>query len=167
VINQSNVRGSEMKSEEMKSFNAFISQNLNNAQWYEFKGLNVSAYASPDGETDKNENLAKDRANSATAAMVNEFKRNKNKENNFGKTKDQFQIVTTKEDWEGFRKLMEESTMADKDLILRVLTMYEDPDQRRKEIKNLSKTYNELADKVLPKLRRAEITMNVDKKIKN
>lgn len=54
--------------------------------------------------------------------------------------------------------------MADKDLILRVLTMYNDPDQRRKEIKNLSKTYVELAGKVLPKLRRSEITVNVDKK---
>jgi tetratricopeptide (TPR) repeat protein len=82
----------------------------------------------------------------------------------FGKTKDQYQIGTTKEDWEGFKSLMEASTMADKDLILRVLTMYSDPDQRRKEIKNLSKTYVELADKILPKLRRAEITVNVDKK---
>jgi Tfp pilus assembly protein PilF len=82
----------------------------------------------------------------------------------FGKTKEQYQIGTTKEDWEGFKSLMEASTMADKDLILRVLTMYSDPDQRRKEIKNLSKTYVELADKILPKLRRAEITVNVDKK---
>jgi tetratricopeptide (TPR) repeat protein len=163
VINQSNVRPSEMKSEEMKNFNSFINQNLGN-QWYEFKGINVSAYASPDGETDKNENLAKDRANSGSVAVMNEFKKNKNKDVNFGKTKDQYQVVTTKEDWEGFRQLMEQSTMADKDLILRVLTMYSDPDQRRKEIKNLSKTYVELADKVLPKLRRAEITVNVDKK---
>ncbi len=163
VINQSNVRPSEMKSEEMKNMNAFISKNLS-SQWYEFKGINVSAYASPDGETDKNENLAKDRATSGSNAMMNEFKKNKNKEITFGKTKDQYNVVTTKEDWEGFRQLMEESTMADKDLILRVLTMYSDPDQRRKEIKNLSKTYVELADKVLPKLRRSEITVNVDKK---
>ncbi len=163
VINQSNVRPGELKSEEMKNFNSFVSKNLGN-QWYEFKGINVSAYASPDGETDKNENLAKDRANSGSVAVMNEFKKNKNKDVNFGKTKDQYTIVTTKEDWEGFRQLMEQSTMADKDLILRVLTMYSDPDQRRKEIKNLSKTYVELADKVLPKLRRSEITVNVDKK---
>lgn len=163
VINQSVVRPAEMKSEEMKNFNAFISNNLG-SQWYEFKGITVSAYASPDGETDKNENLAKDRANSGSNAVMGEFKKNKNKNITFGKEKAQYQIGTTREDWEGFKSLMEQSTMADKDLILRVLTMYNDPDQRRKEIKNLSKTYVELAEKVLPKLRRAEITVNVDKK---
>lgn len=163
VINQSVVRPSEMNSEEMKNINAFIKNNLSSS-FYEFKGISVSAYASPDGETDKNENLAKDRANSGSSAMMKEFQKNKDKNITFGKSKDQFQVGTTKEDWEGFKSLMEQSTMADKDLILRVLTMYNDPDQRRKEIKNLSKTYTELADKVLPKLRRAEITLNVDKK---
>lgn len=163
VINQSTVRPAEMKSEEMKNFNAFISSNLG-SQWYEFKGITVSAYASPDGETDKNENLAKDRANSGSAAVMSEFKKNKDKNITFGKEKAQYQIGTTREDWEGFKSLMEQSTMADKDLILRVLTMYNDADQRRKEIKNLSKTYVELAEKVLPKLRRSEITVNVDKK---
>jgi tetratricopeptide (TPR) repeat protein len=163
VINQSVVRPSEMKSEEMKNFNTFVTTNINSPS-YQFKGITVSAYASPDGETDKNENLAKDRAASGSNAVMAEFKKNKNKDQNFGKTKDQYQVGTTKEDWEGFRALMEQSTMADKDLILRVLTMYSDPDQRRKEIKNLSKTYVELADKVLPKLRRSEITVSVDKK---
>lgn len=163
VINQSNVRPAEMKSEEMKTFNKFMTDNLT-SPWYEFKGITVSAYASPDGETEKNENLAKDRATSGSNAVMGEFKKNKNKDVTFGKTKEQYQVATTKEDWEGFKSLMEASTMADKDLILRVLTMYSDADQRRKEIKNLSKTYTELADKVLPKLRRSEITVNVDKK---
>lgn len=163
VINQSNVRPTELKSEETKNMTTFIGANLN-SQWYEFKGISVSAYASPDGETDKNENLAKDRANSGSAAIMGEFKKNKDKAVTFGKTKEQYKVGTTKEDWEGFKSLMEQSTMADKDLILRVLTMYNDPDQRRKEIKNLSKTYVELAEKVLPKLRRSEITVNVDKK---
>jgi Tfp pilus assembly protein PilF len=152
-----------MKSEEMKAFNDFISKNLGSI-WYEFKGISVSAYASPDGETDKNENLAKDRAKSASEALMAEFKKNKDKNVTFGKTKEQFIVGTTREDWEGFKQLMEQSTMSDKDLILRVLSMYSNADQRRKEIKNLSKTYTELADKVLPKLRRAEITLNVDKK---
>ncbi len=163
VINQSVVRPSEMQTEEMKNINNFISKNLSNT-FYDFKGISVSAYASPDGETDKNENLAKDRANSGSAAVMKEFQKNKDKNITFGKSKDQFQVGTTKEDWEGFKGLMEQSTMADKDLILRVLTMYSDPDQRRKEIKNLSKTYTELAEKILPKLRRAEITINVEKK---
>jgi len=162
LINQSNVRASEMNSEEMKSFKNFIATSLNSPS-FSFKGISVSAFASPDGETDRNENLAKDRANSGSAAIMAEFKKDKNKDNTFGKTKDQYVIATTREDWEGFKQLMEESTMADKDLILRVLTMYSDADQRRKEIKNLSKTYVELAEKVLPRLRRAEITLNIDK----
>lgn len=163
VINQSTVRPAEMKSEEMKAVQEFLKANLNSS-WYEFKGIGVSAYASPDGETEKNENLAKDRASSGSAAMMGEFKKDKNKNVTFGKTKEQYVVGTTKEDWEGFKSLMEASTMADKDLILRVLTMYSDPNQRRTEIKNLSKTYVELAEKVLPKLRRSEITINVDKK---
>jgi tetratricopeptide (TPR) repeat protein len=162
LINQSNVRPGELKSDEMKNFNNFVTTNINSV-WYKFNGISVSAYASPDGETDKNENLAKDRANSGSAAIMAEFKKNKNKDNTFGKTKEQYQVGTTKEDWEGFKSLMEASTMADKDLVLRVLTMYTDADQRRKEIKNLSKTYTELADNVLPKLRRSEITVMVDK----
>lgn len=163
LINQSDVRSSEMNSQETKQFTDFISKNLGSPD-YEFKGISVSAYASPDGETDKNENLAKDRANSASVALMNVFNKNKDKKVTFGKTKDQFKIGTTKEDWDGFKSAMEQSTMADKDLILRVLTMYSDPDQRRKEIKNLSATYTELAEKVLPKLRRAEITVTGGKK---
>jgi len=162
AMNQSNVRPGEMKSDEMKAFNDFVKVNINSV-WYKFNGINVSAYASPDGETDKNENLAKDRAKSGSVAVMSEFSKNKNKNNTFGKTKEQYAVGTTKEDWEGFKSLMEASTMTDKDLILRVLTMYADADQRRKEIKNLSKTYTELADKILPKLRRSEVTIMVDK----
>ena len=163
TINNSSVRPAEMKSEEMKNILTFINTNIN-SWWYEFKGISVSAYASPDGETEKNADLAKDRATSGSNAMMGEFKKNKNKDNKFGKEKEQYVVGTTQEDWDGFKSLMEASTMADKDLILRVLTMYNDPNQRRTEIKNLSKTYKELAEKILPKLRRSEITVNVDKK---
>jgi tetratricopeptide (TPR) repeat protein len=163
TINQSTVRPAEMSTDEMKAINDFIAQNLSNP-WYQFQGISVSAYASPDGETDKNENLAKDRANSASAAMMAQFNKNKDKAITFGKSKEQYVVGTTREDWEGFKAAMEQSTMADKDLILRVLTMYGDADQRRKEIKNLSKTYEELANNVLPKLRRAEISINAEKK---
>jgi tetratricopeptide (TPR) repeat protein len=163
VINQSNVRPAEMKTEEMKAFNTFMKSNLN-SQWYEFKNISVSAYASPDGELTRNANLATDRAKSGSNAVMGEFKKDKNKDQKFGKDQSYYQVQTTAEDWEGFKKLMEESSIADKDLILRVLTMYSDPEQREKEIKNLSKTYKEVADKILPKLRRSVITVNVDKK---
>ncbi len=163
TISSAAVRPAEMKSEEMKNINKFISENIN-SPWYEFKGIDVSAYASPDGETEKNTHLAGDRAKSGSEAMLSEFRKNKNKDNKFGKEKDQYKVGTTGEDWDGFKKLMEESALADKDLILRVLTMYTDPNQRRTEIKNLSKTYKELAEKILPKLRRSIIIVNVDKK---
>ncbi len=164
VINRSEVRSSELKSEETNNFRTNAANYLA-SQWYEIKGLEVSAFASPDGETSKNENLAKDRANSAIKAMIEEFKKiNKDKNNKFGKEKEQYRIVTTREDWEGFKEMVQQSNIADKDIIIRVLSMYPDPDQRRKEIKNLSKTYLELADKILPKLRRAEIILIADKK---
>ncbi|MBS1647159.1 MAG: hypothetical protein JST67_07455 [Bacteroidetes bacterium] len=161
AINQANVRGGEMSSAEMKAVDKFVKENINNA-WYEFKGVSVSAYASPDGETDKNMHLAEDRAKSATSAMEGMFK--KDKKAKFGKQKTDYTTGTTKEDWEGFQAAMQQSTMKDKDLVLRVLTMYNDPNQRRKEIKNLSATYTELAKDILPKLRRAEVVVNVDKK---
>jgi tetratricopeptide (TPR) repeat protein len=152
-----------MKSDEVKNLNTFISENINNV-WYEFKDINVSAYASPDGELSLNENLAKDRAKSSSKALMNEFKKNKNKDQKFGKEEANYVTQTTAEDWNGFKSLMEGSSIADKDLILRVLTMYTDGDQREKEIKNLSKTYTEVADKILPKLRRSVLTVNVNKK---
>jgi tetratricopeptide (TPR) repeat protein len=95
---------------------------------------------------------------------MNEFKKNKNKDQKFGKEEANYVTQTTAEDWAGFKSLMEGSAIADKDLILRVLTMYTDGDQREKEIKNLSKTYTEVADKILPKLRRSVLTVNINKK---
>jgi Flp pilus assembly protein TadD len=163
LINKSDVRASEMKSDEVKNLDKFITENIN-SPWYEFKDINVSAYASPDGELTLNENLAKDRAKSASKALMNEFKKNKNKDQKFGKEESYYVTQTTAEDWAGFKSLMEASSITDKDLILRVLTMYTDGDQREKEIKNLSKTYTEVADKILPKLRRSVLTVNVNKK---
>lgn len=163
LVNSSDVRSSELKSAEMKNIQDFIAKNINNS-WYEFKNIAVSAYASPDGELSLNENLAKDRAKSGSKALMNEFKKNKNKEQKFGKEEANYTTQTTAEDWEGFKSLMEQSSIADKDLILRVLTMYSDLEQREKEIKNLSKTYTEVADKILPQLRRSVLTLNVDKK---
>lgn len=163
MINKSDVRAAELKSDEMKNLQAFINTNIN-SQWYEFKGIGVSAYASPDGELSLNENLAKERAKSGSKALMGEFKKNKNKDQKFGKEEANYTTQTTAEDWDGFQTLMQQSSIADKELILRVLTMYKDGEQREKEIKNLSKTYTEVAEKILPKLRRSVLTVNVDKK---
>ncbi len=166
VVNQSVVRPSEMKSEEMKNLHKFISDNISNPN-FEFKGIEVSAYASPDGEQSLNANLAEDRAKSGSKALMDEFKKNKNKDITFGKDASAYKTTTTAEDWDGFKKLMEASSIQDKDLILRVLTMYSNLDQREQEIKNLSKTYKEVADQILPKLRRSVMNIVAEKKSRN
>lgn len=161
TINQSQVRPAEMNSAEMKTFKDFISNGISKS--FAFKNMNVSAYASPDGELTLNGNLADNRAKEATKAMMAMFKDKKMKVD--AATEEAFyNKVTTAEDWDGFKKAMEASTIADKDLILRVLTMYPDGDTREKEIKNLSKTYTEVADNILPKLRRAVLTLNAEEK---
>ncbi len=162
VINQSQVRGSELNNESNKALKQFVASSVTNPNIV-FKNMNVSAYASPDGELTRNANLAEDRAKEATKSMMAMFKDKKTKLD-AGKDEAFYNKVTTAEDWDGFKKAMEASTIADKDLILRVLTMYPDGDVREKEIKNLSKTYTEVADKILPKLRRAVLTLNTDLK---
>jgi len=160
VINQSQVRSSELNSAEMKAYKAYIASSITNPN-IAFKNINISAYASPDGELSLNANLAENRAKESKKAMMAIFKDKKTKLE--AAQKDEFyNIVTTAEDWDGFKKAMEASSIADKDLILRVLTMYPDGEVREREIKNLSKTYTEVADKILPKLRRSVMTLNVD-----
>ena len=160
VVNQSTVRPTEMSSADMKAMKDFIAKGV--AMGYTFKNMSVSAYASPDGEQSLNANLAGDRAKSATKAMMGVFGDKKTMVG-AGKQESFYSTVTTAEDWEGFKKLMEASSIADKDLILRVLTMYSDLDVREKEIKNLAKTYVEVSDKILPKLRRSVLTLNAEK----
>jgi tetratricopeptide (TPR) repeat protein len=155
VISQSIVRPAEMKSEEMNG--------LEKGKGYDFKGVNITAYASPDGEQGPNTNLANDRAASAAKALMGLFKDKKYKLEN-GEKEEFYNKVGKGEDWDGFKKAMEKSDIKDKDLILRVLTMYSDPDQRNKEIKNMSKSFVEVEDHILPKLRRSEITLNAEEK---
>ena len=168
VINQAQVRATELKSDEMKAFKDFIT--LGVAKKYAFHPINISAYASPDGELALNSHLAEDRAKETVKSLMDwsddkmNTKDKKDKSVNFteGSVKEFYQTVTTAEDWDGFKKAMEASSLKDKDLILRVLTMYPDGPSRQKEIKNLAKTWVEVADKILPRLRRSVITLNAD-----
>lgn len=146
----------------MKSFKQFVTDGV--AKQFEFKGVNVSAYASPDGELSLNANLAENRAKESVKALKAFFKDKKSKVDAAASNTAFFNTVTTAEDWEGFKKAMEASNIADKDLILRVLTMYPDGETREKEIKNLSKTYTEVAEQILPQLRRSVMTLNAEQK---
>lgn len=156
VINQSNVRPGEMSKDEMKALKKYLANAQTNPR-KDIKGVNVSSYSSPDGTEELNAKLSTNRGTSGTTAIKGEFKKYEK-----AKTQGFFNEKATAEDWDGFQKLMGESDIADKDLIIRVLSMYSDPIQREKEIKNISKAYTQVADKVLPKLRRSVLTVNVD-----
>lgn len=158
LINASDVRSNELTQDDIKALKTFIEEGVKSN--VKFKGMNVSAYASPDGEISRNENLATDRATAASKAVTGYFKKAKVVE---AETPEFFTNVGKGEDWEGFKTLMKSSSITDKDLIIRILEMYSDLDKREQEIKALAKTYLEVADQILPKLRRAQITLSGEK----
>jgi len=158
TIQQSNVRGSETKSEQMKALKEYIKEVKANER-KTFKGVAISSYASPDGDEQKiNAPLSERRGKSAEKYMSREFRKVDEAKENEAFVASQ----TTAEDWDGFKELVSASELKDKDLILRVLSMQSDPAQREQEIKNISATYLELAKDILPKLRRSKINVNVD-----
>lgn len=158
LINKADVRPTEVKKDELKNFNtSFVEAKKDSTK--QIKEIVISAYASPDGELDLNEKLAEKRKESANKYFAAELKKSKlNKEVD----ENIFKYLTTPEDWEGFKTLLEKSDVRDKELILRVLSMYNDPAVREKEIKNISAAFEELKTKILPELRRSKLTVNVD-----
>lgn len=157
LVNSSQVRSTELRADDLKAMMSFISDGADNG--LVFKGVTISAYASPDGEISVNENLANDRAKSVSKALANQFRKSKID----AAKEDGFMALQGKgEDWEGFKKAMEASSIQDKDLIIRVLKMYTDLNKREEEIKNLAATYKEIANKILPDLRRSQITVNAE-----
>jgi len=159
VIQQSSVRRSELNSEDIKELEAFVKATMEEEN-KEFKGIEISAYASPDGPEKLNERLSEQRKKTADQYLAKVVGKTK-MSNEDAQTL--YNLKSTAEDWDGFKKLVEASTIEDKDLILRVLSMYSDPVVREKEIKNISATYKVLADDILPQLRRSDITVKVDK----
>lgn len=159
VINKSEIRASELKKEEMKK----LQESLKEAQQdstLKIKGANISSYASPDGAYDLNEKLSGKRGESAESYLAKTLKKLKIE----GADAQGFlNSVETAEDWDGFKTQMEASNIQDKELILRVLSMYSDPVVREKEIKNIAAAYNEIKDAVLPKLRRSQMAINAEK----
>ncbi|HNW49448.1 MAG TPA: hypothetical protein PKH79_00110 [Prolixibacteraceae bacterium] len=153
LINKSDVRKDEVKSKGMTDFESYATDALSNDR-KKMKSLEISAYASPDGKEDFNANLSEKREKSATEFFNKELKNKK--------LAADIKTKFTAEDWEGFQKLMETSSIQDKELILRVLSMYNDPEVREKEIRNLSQAFTAVAEQILPKLRRAKFSANID-----
>lgn len=153
TVNNSTVRGSEMNDADIKELKAKL-KGWNSDVKMEFNKLAISAYASPEGELSKNENLANERAASAAKSLEGLLKR-------AGvEIAEGFSTPIGKgEDWDGFKTLMQASDIADKELIIRVLETYKDGTKREEEIKNLAATYTQVSKKVLPKLRRAQANL--------
>jgi len=158
VINQADVRKSELKADDIKAFEQSI-VDVKATPNKQLKGAKILAYASPDGPIDLNEKLSAKRETSAEKYFKKALKDKKITE---AEAENFLSMMTTPEDWDGFKTLMEKSSIQDKELILRVLSMYSDPVVREREIKNISKAYTEIAEEVLPQLRRSVMSVDVD-----
>ena len=155
LINQANIRDGQLKTAEMLTLNEKIKDASADKQ-REIEEINISSYASPEGALDLNTRLAENREKNTSAYMKNQLKKDKITE--FGELTANF----TPEDWEGFQKLVSASNIQDKELILSVLSMYKDPEQREKEIRNLSSIFDQLAEQILPQLRKSRITASIN-----
>ena len=154
LIQQANLRNNQLNSAEMKEFHKKVAEVNADTKNFKLNNIEVSAYASPDGGLKLNTGLAEDREKNAEKYLNKQLKKAKIDANVDAKY--------TAQDWEGFQELVSKSNLQDKDLILRVLSMYQDPEQRENEIKNISSVYKSLADEILPQLRRARLTANYD-----
>jgi len=153
LVSSSSVRGSELYDADIKELKAKF-KGWNKDVKMEFNGLTISAYASPEGELSKNENLANERAASAAKSIESLLKRAR------VEIPAGFSNATGKgEDWSGFKTMMQASDIADKALIIRVLETYTDGTKREEEIKNIGKTYTEVSKKILPQLRRSQANL--------
>ena len=151
LIQQANIRSSELKT--AKEFNKEVA-NVNEAANKKISNIEVSAYASPDGGVSLNTTLAENRESNTTKMLSKDLKK--------AKIDAPIDAKYTAQDWEGFQELVSKSNIQDKELILRVLSMYQDPEQREQEIKNISSVYKNLADDILPQLRRSRLTLNYE-----
>lgn len=153
LINRYNLQRDEINAEDIKELEDFIKK-ANEEERIRLKEVEVSAYASPDGEIDFNTDLAAKRKETSSAFLAKKLKE--------AGVDIELKTKYTPEDWEGFKALMEKSNIRDKELILRVLSMYNDPEVREREIRNLSETFTEVAEEILPQLRRAKLRTAVD-----
>jgi len=153
LINNADVRKDEIEAKDVVGLQEYTKK-ANADDKIDLKRVEVAAYASPDGTIDLNTELAAKRKETSTAFLAQKLK-------DAGVDID-LKTKYTPEDWDGFKALMEKSNIQDKELILRVLSMYNDPEVREREIKNLSETFTGVADEILPQLRRAKMTTSID-----
>lgn len=156
MIQNWNVNPKELQQEDMKKLDEYLSKIKSDAR-VALKNVAIDAYASPDGAIELNEKVSKGRKGSASSVLTQKTKKAGVKIDDANYTE---KAVT--EDWDGFKAAVEASSIQDKELILRVLSMYADPVVREKELKNMAATFDVLAKDILPKLRRSEFTLNIE-----
>ena len=149
LINRAEVRAAELNKREVKDWQDVV-DNAYQVPNQEVD-IEIQAYASPDGAQDFNERLSAQRERNTSRVVARQL----------GKKKIEVNAHYTAEDWDGFQKLLEASKIQDKELVLRVLSMYPDPEDREREIRNLSHVFTQLADEILPELRRSRLNANV------
>nr|WP_314996121.1 hypothetical protein [uncultured Prevotella sp.] len=152
LINQANLRSNELKNNSVKEFVAMLKRINADREGLAIKNVEVKAYASPDGGYTFNDKLANKRQNVSEGYVKQQLKGNKMQAD--------IDAHYTAQDWEGFMKLVQASNIQDKDVILRVLSMYKDPQEREQQIRNMSEGFRELADGILPELRRSRLIIN-------
>lgn len=152
LIQQAELRSSELRKESLADWKGVVT-NADQAPNQKVD-VEISAYASPDGGVELNEKLAASREKNTDKYLQQEFKKSK--------VSVPVSARYTAQDWDGFKTLVEKSNIQDKDLILSVLSMYKDPEQREREIKNISSVFSVLADEILPQLRRSRLTANIE-----
>lgn len=153
--NKADLKPTELKRDDINSLKDYIFNAVQNDR-IELKEVQLQSYASPEGTLEINTKVSNDRSKTVTKFVKEEFK----KVDQF-KNDDFFKYLVTEEDWDGFKKMVSESNLADKDLILRVVNMHTDPDKREEEIRNMKATFEELEKYIHPLLRRSEIIVNV------
>ena len=154
LINQANIRKSELKNNSVHEFVEMLKKINADREGLNVQNVEIQAYASPDGGVKFNDKLAGKRQNESEKYVKGALKQTK--------VKADIDAHYTAQDWDGFQKLVAASNLQDKDVILRVLSMYEDPQEREQQIRNMSAGFRELADGILPELRRSRLIINYE-----
>lgn len=154
LINQANIRKSELKNNSVQEFVEMLKKINADREGFNIQNVEIQAYASPDGGVKFNDKLAGKRKNESEKYVKGTLKHNK--------VNADIDAHYTAQDWDGFQKLVAASNLQDKDVILRVLSMYEDPQEREQQIRNMSAGFRELADGILPELRRSRLIINYE-----
>jgi len=154
LINQANLRASELNSVSIRDLGKILQEINDNEESRALQNIEVSAYASPDGKYALNEKLAEQRQNVSANYLKGELK----------KIQMEADVDTkfTAEDWDGFQELISKSNLQDRDVILRVLSMYKDPEEREQQIRNMSEVFTDIKESILPELRRARLIVNYE-----